>query len=240
MAELRAVLLDAGGTLIHPDHEFILARLADEGIDADEADYARARARADTVVRAILESDDPGTDDSRVLAWFVSLLTSLGLPEERIEAVGRDIRARHEADALWVRAVPGTREMLRSLKDAGLRVAVISNANGRVDRYLDAAGLADELEFIIDSGAVGVEKPDARIFHMALDRMRLRPEECVYVGDTWEVDVVGARNVGIRPIHLAPEQRDGVDCISGILELPGALGLDDADAAGAEGAEGAG
>ncbi len=225
MAQLGAVLLDAGGTLIHPDHEFILGRLADEGIEADEADFQAARRKADAVVGEILRSDDPGSDDHRSRAWFVALLTGLGLPQGRLEAVGADIGARHAAAALWVCPVPGTVDMLRRLRGHGLRLAVISNADGRVAEYLAAGGLDGELEFILDSGVVGIEKPDPRIFGMALERLGLAPEEVVYVGDTWEIDVEGARRAGIRPVYIGEQTREGVTCISGILELPAALGI---------------
>jgi HAD superfamily hydrolase (TIGR01509 family) len=226
MPELRGVLLDAGGTLIHPDHGFILDRLADQGVHADEADYERARRHADTVVRRILRSDEPGSDDTRIRHWFATLLTELGLPEERLEAMAGTIRERHAAGALWTRPIPGTLEMLRSLRAAGLRLAVISNADGRVERYLEAAGLADEFELIVDSGDVGIEKPDRRIFDLALERLGLEPGEVVYVGDSWEVDVVGARAAGIRPIYVAPEPRDGATCIPDITALPAVLGVE--------------
>lgn len=231
MAQLRAVLLDAGGTLIHPDHVFLLDRLAEEGVEADIEAYHAARRKADAVVGDILRSDDPGNDDTRIRAWFATLLLSLGLPEDRLEALARDIKQRHADANLWVRPVPGTRAMLLGLQDAGLRLAVISNADGRVAAYLANAGLADLFEFILDSGLEGVEKPDPRIFRTALDRLGIAADDAVYVGDTWPVDVVGARNVGIRPIYLhdperpIPEDDDDVIRIAGILELPEALGL---------------
>lgn len=233
MAPLRAVLLDAGGTLIHPDHEFILDRLADEGVDADLAGYQTARRQADAVIGDILRSDDPGSDETRMKAWFTTLLLSLGLPEDRLEAVAQAIRQRHAEANLWVRPVPGTRAMLEGLRAAGLRLAVISNADGRVAEYLGRAGLADLFELIVDSALEGVEKPDPMIFRGALDRLDVRPGEAVYVGDTWPVDVVGARNVGIRPIYLAdgdreaPESAADVTRIRSILELPEALGVGD-------------
>jgi putative hydrolase of the HAD superfamily len=231
MAQLRAVLLDAGGTLIHPDHVFLLDRLAEEGVHADADDYHAARRKADAVVGDILRSDDPGNDNTRIRAWFTTLLLTLGLPASRLEAVAADIRQRHEEANLWVRPVPGTREMLQGLQAAGLRLAVISNADGQVAEYLENAGLADLFEFILDSGLEGVEKPDPRIFETALDRLDLAPDETVYVGDTWPVDVVGARRAGIPPIYLEdedrpiPEDADGVIRITSILELPEALGV---------------
>jgi len=246
MDRLRAVLLDAGGTLIHPDQEWILGRLAGEGVDATSADYERARREADAAVGDILRSDDPGTDETRIRTWFTTLLLALGLPEDRLAAVAEDIRERHARAALWVRPVPGTRAMLESLRAAGLRLAVISNADGRVADYLATAGLADLFELILDSALEGVEKPDPEIFERALDRMEVRAGEAVYVGDTWPVDVEGARRAGIEPIYLAddaraiPERVDDVVRIGSILELPRALGLEDGSAAPATGASRAG
>jgi HAD superfamily hydrolase (TIGR01509 family) len=231
MERLRAVLLDAGGTLIHPDHEWILERLAAEGVEATVADYDAARRRADAVVADILRSDDPGDDQTRIRTWFATILLSMGLPQDRLGAVARDIRARHEQSALWVRPVPGTRAMLEALRTAGLRLAVISNADGRVADYLARAGLADLFEFILDSALEGVEKPDPEIFQRALDRMGLGPHEVVYVGDTWAVDVIGARRAGIEPVYLGEDTAgrssayDSVTRLDGILDLPGALGL---------------
>jgi putative hydrolase of the HAD superfamily len=221
----RVVLLDAGGTLIHPDHEFILERLAAAGVTADPGAYAEARRHAQAVVSDILRSHDPGTDTTRIQAWFVALLTHLGCPVDRMPAVGDAIRARHEEGRLWVRPVERTREMLEGLLTAGLRMAVVSNADGRVAEYLDRAGLADCFEFIIDSGIEGIEKPDPRIFEIACHRLGVTPDQVVYVGDTYEVDVLGARAAGIRAILVADEPRDGVACIRSILDLPAALDL---------------
>jgi putative hydrolase of the HAD superfamily len=221
----QAVLLDAGGTLIHPDHEFILERLAAAGIAADADAYVAARQHAQAVVGDILRSADPGTDETRIRAWFIALLSHLGCPFHRMPAIGEAIRQRHEEGRLWVRPVDGTREMLEGLLEAGVRLGVISNADGRVAEFLKTAGLADCFEIIVDSAIVGIEKPDPRIFRIACEAMGVTPEDVVYVGDTYEVDVLGARAAGIRAILLVDEPRDGVPCIRDITELPAALGL---------------
>lgn len=225
MQGLRAVLLDAGGTLIHPDRDFILALLAEEGIDADPRAYERARGRAREAVGDILRSTDPGTDATRSRAYFVALLTALGLPRDRLENFGRRIRERHQAGRLWIHMEPETAETLETLKAAGLRLAVISNADGRVAEYLDNAGLEGRFEFILDSALVGIEKPDPRIFAMACERLGVAPEETVYVGDTYEVDVLGARAAGIRAVLLIDEPLEDVLCIPTIGDLPAALGM---------------
>jgi putative hydrolase of the HAD superfamily len=225
MSRLRAVLFDAGGTLIHPDHEFILARLRAQGVARDVAAYESARRHAQAVVGDLLRSPAPGDDASRARAWFVALLTRLGLPPDRLGAVGESIRERHREGRLWVRPVPGTREMLGELRSAGLALGVVSNADGRVVDYLEAAGLGGCFDLVLDSALVGIEKPDPRIFGLACARLGVAPGEAVHVGDTYEVDVLGARAAGISAVLVADEPRPDVPTIPEVTRLPAVLGL---------------
>src|SRR2546423_15622480 len=69
------------------------------------------------------------------------------------------------------------------------------------------------LEFVLDSSAIGVEKPDPRIFRMALERSGLAPDEAVYIGDIYSIDVVGARAAGMQAVLLDPGRCWGArDC----------------------------
>ena len=86
----------------------------------------------------------------------------------------------------------------------GLVVGVISNSNGSVRRALEEAGLAAHLEFVIDSSVVGVAKPDPRIFELGLRAAGTTPEQTIYVGDSYFVDVVGARGAGLRAVLFDP------------------------------------
>jgi putative hydrolase of the HAD superfamily len=70
------------------------------------------------------------------------------------------------------------------------------------------------LEFVLDSSEVGVEKPDPRIFRLALERAGLAPDEAVYVGDIYSIDVLGARAAGMGAVLLDPGQCWGArDCL---------------------------
>ena len=92
-------------------------------------------------------------------------------------------------------------------------------------RGLDQLGILGRFEFVIDSAVVGVSKPDPAIFQDALRRGSLRSDQAIYVGDYYEVDVVGARSVGMLPVLLDPVRAYGdVDChvitrLSGVLDL---------------------
>ena len=91
------------------------------------------------------------------------------------------------------------------LSAAGLRLGVVSNSDGRVEEALAAAGIRDRFDVILDSALVGVEKPDPAIFRAALAALGVAPEEALYVGDLYDVDVVGARAAGIEGVLLVPE-----------------------------------
>jgi FMN phosphatase YigB (HAD superfamily) len=55
----------------------------------------------------------------------------------------------------------------------------------------------------VDSGVLGIEKPDPRIFQAALQALRVAPEEALYVGDLYEVDVLGAQSAGIEAVLVS-------------------------------------
>jgi putative hydrolase of the HAD superfamily len=95
----------------------------------------------------------------------------------------------------------------------GLVLGIISNSDGRLDGRLEEIGIRDRFDFVLDSAVVGVSKPDPRIFEMAVEASGLGPRETAYVGDYYEVDVVGARGVGMAPVLFDPYGAYGdVDC----------------------------
>jgi len=79
-------------------------------------------------------------------------------------------------------------------------MAVISNADGRIDAVLRRCGIVDCFKTISDSGIVGHEKPHAAIFEAALRAMKAEAAESLYVGDVYSVDYVGARNAGMEAV----------------------------------------
>jgi putative hydrolase of the HAD superfamily len=210
---VRAVLFDAGGTLIHLDAERVSRAV---GLDHDTALFRRAEAEAFAAVRRLVLADPASTDAERVPLYFDTLLEGLGFAgrDDRRAAAGR-VAAEHARANLWSRGADGAAETLAALLERGYRVAVISNADGRVRGLLENAGLSPLLEFVLDSAEIGIEKPDPRIFHAATTRLALEPSACAYVGDIYEIDVVGAAGAGLVPVLIgdgpAPE---------GVLRVP--------------------
>lgn len=153
------------------------------------------------------------SDRERARVYLEALFTGAGVPAERMDEVARTLWRLHEQWHLWCRTMPGTGEALDRLRAAGLRLGVVSNSDGRVEEALRAAGIDDRFDVILDSALVGVEKPDPAIFRAALAALDVGPEEALYVGDLYDVDVVGARAAGIEAVLLVADAAEpGPEC----------------------------
>lgn len=195
------------------------------GVPRDLARFHSAERTARLHLTGRLADPTPPPEMDAWRGYFSTLLHGLGIPEERRRDAGRHLWSAHLRDHMWTRTDPATPRALSRLRERGYRLGVVSNADGRMASALETAGLADFFEFVVDSHAVGVEKPDARIFEMAVERMALDPGECLYVGDLYAVDVVGSRSAGLRPVLVDPfGGHEGlglpVDRIGGVPELP--------------------
>ena len=223
-----AVLLDVGGVFFVPAHDHILGAFARAGFTPayevlDRAHYEGARRF-------------PVTDELEwAPAWRDYLdgyISACGVPDEMREAVHEHLDSEFADAALWMHEFPGSREGLAMLAETGTRLGIISNADGLIGQRLADRGLLQvgpgigvAVECIIDSGAVGVMKPDPRIFHLALDAMGIGPDDAWYVGDMPGIDVVGARKAGLRAVLMDPfslhigEDYDRVGSLAELADL---------------------
>jgi putative hydrolase of the HAD superfamily len=195
---LGAVLLDAGGVLVDPEWNRVADVLRAHGIHVT----ADALAGAEPAAKRRMDQGDHiarSTDDSRHPSFFGLVLAGAGWDQPPTEAVLQALRTEHARWNLWRRVLPGVPEALARLRAAGLRLAVVSNANGTVPQLFAETGLAPYFEHLLDSFLEQIEKPDPRIFRRALDRLGVRAERALHVGDLYHVDVAGARAAGIAP-----------------------------------------
>jgi putative hydrolase of the HAD superfamily len=107
--------------------------------------------------------------------------------------------------------ISDSRDGLQAVADTGVRLGIVSNADGVMAARLDeleilqvGPGMGVQVDCVIDSGAVGVMKPDARIFRLALEAMAIDADEAWYIGDMPAIDIVGARRAGLRPFIMDP------------------------------------
>jgi putative hydrolase of the HAD superfamily len=112
---------------------------------------------------------------------------------------------------VWRRVVPGCREALRDIAELGVKLAIVSNADGTVEEQLRTdricqigPGAGVPVDAVLDSTVVGVAKPDPKIFEIALQRLGVTADCAIHVGDTPAADVDGARAAGVRPILIDP------------------------------------
>jgi len=223
---MKAVLFDVGNTLLWLDHPFVIDTLREHGVAATEDELIAAQYGAKLLLDELVRTGRAGDDAHRGRVFFAEVFRQLGIGDELFPSIAQRLYARHAERNLWCSVRERTAETLDELRRLGYRLGVISNADGRVEALLDDVGLRGHFEFVIDSGSVGVEKPDPRIFRMALERMGIDPHDAVYVGDVYEIDIAGARAAGMRAILLDPLSRLGhLDCdrVAALHELPARL-----------------
>jgi HAD superfamily hydrolase (TIGR01509 family) len=222
---LTTVFLDAGGVLVTPSWDRVSAALAAHGIDVP----AGALAAADPLVRRDIDLGlgAAASDQQRGWAYFNRILDYCGTSRSpSADAALDDLQTYHAVHNLWERVPHGVAETLDGLHAMGLKLVVVSNANGKLKVLFERLGLARHFDVMLDSAEEGVEKPDPRLFQLALERSQATPTDTVHVGDLYHVDVQGARGAGLDAILLdTADLYVGYDCvrIRDITELPGAL-----------------
>lgn len=162
-------------------------------------------------VHALDVANEPGNEDWRI--YLDAYLTSLGLPRDQLEAAIDALAPlwRGPSVDLWRRILGESIAGLRTLYDADLRLGIVSNSDGRVEEELIRGKICQvgpghgvPVLTVIDSGVVGVAKPDPAIFGFALPTLDLDPSDVVYVGDSVKYDVRSAEAAGMMPVHFDP------------------------------------
>jgi HAD superfamily hydrolase (TIGR01509 family) len=218
LAEIDTLFLDAGNTLITMDFARIARELEALGTPCDAARLARAEAAARPLVSKALAAGK-STEAGYTFALYVDLVLrgALSLADgaraEVVKALVPRIRFPGRSLELWNTVLPGVPEALARLRAAGLRLVVVSNADGTVEEAMTRAGLRPHLDAVVDSHVVGFEKPDPRIFTHALGLFESDPARTLHVGDFYAADVAGARSAGVHALLLDPHGDWGaLDC----------------------------
>jgi len=199
---LETVFLDAGGVLLFPNWTRVQAALAGQGVQVTADQIARAEPRAR---KQLDEQRTIGTTTDAARGWlfFDLILAQAGIARSsRTAAALTELHAYHQANNLWELVPEGVRPALAALRNHGLTLVVVSNANGTLRAHMDRLGLSTLVDIVIDSQDEGVEKPDPRLFEIALERAGARRESTIHIGDLYQVDVVGARAAGVRAVLL--------------------------------------
>lgn len=217
---IRAVIFDLDGTLydyntLEKEAFTAVGELVLEKIGVSEEQYGKAFARAKAEVKKVL--GDVAASHNRML-YFQKTMEFL------------DIRplflALEMYETYWgtfldkMTLYPGARAFLDELYERHIRIGICSDMMARVQhRKLVALGLQDDIDCLVTSEEAGVEKPSPEIFELCLKKLRMKPEEICFVGDTYERDVKGAAAMGMRAIFFCPgktdmpvQEKDGTIC----------------------------
>ncbi len=219
LREIETVFLDVENTLISIDFAWVQRELDALGAPVELDALRRAEAAAWPEVSAWVASAAKTEGEGAFHSYLRALLRHLPSPppphevERLASSLEPILRIPGEADRLWCEVLRGVPEALLAMRRLGLSLVVVSNADGTVERSLRKRGLRERFDHVIDSHVVGFQKPDPRIFGVALERAGAAPETTLHVGDLYAADVVGARAAGCHALLLDPyDDWNGVDC----------------------------
>ncbi|GGR78387.1 HAD family hydrolase [Deinococcus sedimenti] len=226
---LRAVIFDLDDTLFDDTsctHAGLRALAAHSGLSVPPAELFARHAAHIRGIDPLLFRGELTAHAARVLR-FTRLLTELGVPDPDGEAATVTYRGAYRA--AWA-PLPGAAGVLRDLRAAGLRLAVLTNYVRDVQaQKLAHFGLDALVDAVLCVEEVPAAKPDPRAYHAACAALDVTPGQAVMVGDSWEKDVQGARRAGLRAVWVNRDGQSGLDpdvpAISALADLPALLCL---------------
>ncbi|MFC1545144.1 HAD family hydrolase [Gemmatimonadota bacterium] len=212
---IRVVSFDLGHTLLFPRYDWYQSIVADAGAEVAEGDLQKREAALRSWFDGmILDEGRKGMDDTLWEQYFRRFFSGLGVREDALGALLERLYREHlEGVGLWTVPAPGAEETLKALVDAGIKVACVSNNDGRLESMIEYQGWTGYFDVMVDSKDIRIAKPDPGIFRFALDQLDLEANEMMHVGDYYSVDVIGARNAGVEGILYDPIGAYGpLDC----------------------------
>jgi putative hydrolase of the HAD superfamily len=213
---VEAVLFDAGETLLspHPSFAHVFSEvLTERGSGVTPEDVSRAFARVAPLFppQQVVDEMDGGlwSVSEQVSRKFWGAVYTSAFQEMGVTDDGTFVDALYERFTRFesYRLFPDVLPALEGLRASGIRVGLISNFESWLKDMLEHWGIHDVFDVAVISGIEGIEKPDPKIFNVALERMGVTAEVSAYVGDHPEIDVVGSEAVGMLGILIDRKER---------------------------------
>jgi HAD superfamily hydrolase (TIGR01549 family) len=197
---VKALGFDFGQTLAELDFDFLRRRLLERGA-AFDPDAAAAKSPLAWQIYGAKKSE------GHAAAWrgmIEAQLTSGGVPAERAVELGAWLWDEQPKKNLWRKPIAGMIELVRELKQAGVPIAIISNSEGHLAELVDELDWTSAFDVVVDSGRIGIDKPDPRIFEHACAALSVEGQQLLHVGDAWEADVQGALGASASAVWFDP------------------------------------
>jgi HAD superfamily hydrolase (TIGR01549 family) len=222
---IRAVFFDVDFTLIFPGPTFqgegYRRFCAKYGVDVQIARFEEATAASSFILD---EVEDPIYNDDLFIHYTASIIEHMGGRGPGVLEAAREIYdewALNHHFEMFDDAAP----VLRSLKQRGLIVGVISNSHRSLDAFQAHFAISEFITTSISSAEHGYMKPHRSIFEAALDRAGVPARQALMVGDSLKADIEGALAVGMQAVLLRrsgevpPVLPAGVDVIHTLADL---------------------
>ncbi len=207
-SKIRALLFDAGNTLIFPRLDEAAEKLTALGYPSTTEDFHAAerfgKARLDEWLwPQIRKGEVPRQIDHYYWGeYLAALMERVKAPEDERGQLMIRVANHFKDITVWSRILPDTPPFLEHLRRRGYTLGVISNSIGTMEEQLTRLGLAQYFDTVIDSAVVGVEKPHPEIFSIALSRAGVAASEALFVGDTYSTDIGGAGLAGLAGVLI--------------------------------------
>ncbi|KAI8120305.1 rhythmically expressed gene 2 protein [Lucilia cuprina] len=145
--------------------------------------------------------------------WWSQLVYNIfhcvdpNIEEAKLKELSEKLIKIYRTSECW-RHMEGGLELIKCVRDADKKVGVISNFDPSLEEVLKEMNLLDKFDFVLTSYEAGYQKPHKNIFQKALDVYNVQPHEALHVGNTYEIDYVGARNAGWSSLLITPAEKD--------------------------------
>jgi len=209
---VEAVFFDVGWTLSYPHKSLwdcFSQVIREEGFETNSEEvektaHSMMASRREQSIREFLEGAEYPDSDEAFEAIFLAMghimFKKSGL-EGDLDALTRDVLERFWLLENWG-VYPDVIDTIERLRARKIRIGILSNATSALVDFLEELGLLQHFDFAVVSAIVGTKKPDRRIFEHALEQAGVEPSNAAHIGDMYLEDILGARNVGVRPFLI--------------------------------------
>ena len=209
-SDIDLLSLDAGNTVIFLDHARLESIARGLGHDVRAAKLIETEGKAKRALGGdghALEVEWTHAKAPGARGWGIVMATmfeAAGVSKADLPKLLDALWASHVDHNLYSKVPEGFVAAMKDLRARGIKVAIVSNSEGRLDQLFDELGILSCFDTVVDSSKVGVEKPDVRIFEIACERTKTTPAHALHLGDTMATDIVGARNAKMRYAMIDP------------------------------------
>ena len=218
---IKVVSFDLGHTLAFPRYDWMVKITGEAGIETDRRGLEMTEMKLRRWFDELVLTE--GVSDELWKKYYTQFFSVLGAPAGEIENLLLAVWHEHSKSVgLWTEPAPGAEEVLSILSDSEIQLACVSNNDGRLPAMIDYLGWSDYFDLLVDSGELGISKPDPGIFEYTLKQLDRQAAELIHIGDYYSVDVIGARRAGATGILYDPLGGYGsLDCtvISDLKEV---------------------